>query len=352
MRVAWFPKLPSGNPYWKLLHKHLEALGVVFETSNNGYWISGRWLWRNRSRVQVLHFHWIQSHYAGPGNTVSFRRLFKFIGYLSFARLLGYRIIWTLHDLTPTWPLHPEWGDWLAGWIVAQFANAVIVHCEMAKKLLGKIYHRHRNVFIAQHPHYIGYYPNNMDQATARKKLGLCPNAYVILFFGGIRPNKGLEDLIDAFETLKDEYSNCLLLIVGKPWKPQSYIEYLHDRVRKIPRISFVPQEISDDEVQIYCQAANIAVFTFRRILTSSSVILAMSFGLPVIVPKKGCLPELVSPDEGFIYDFDDPNSLAKTLRYALKQDLSMIGSRARTKIARCTWETFARITLEAYGFE
>jgi hypothetical protein len=71
MRVAWFPK-PSaygGNPYWELLHRHLAALGVEFETSHDGHWMSGRWLWANRGRVQVLHFHWIQSHYAGMEET-------------------------------------------------------------------------------------------------------------------------------------------------------------------------------------------------------------------------------------------------------------------------------------------
>ena len=76
-RVAWFPKTSNlkGNPYWELLQRELDALGVAFETSHNSYWMTYRWLWQYRNRVHALHLHVAQSHYAGANERGSFLRL-------------------------------------------------------------------------------------------------------------------------------------------------------------------------------------------------------------------------------------------------------------------------------------
>ena len=104
MNVAWFPKTEDlqGNPYWESLQNKLIELGVRFEDSHNGSFMTKRWLYKNRSRVDILHFHFIQPQYSLGGNKASLRRVRWFAENLLLARILGYKIIWTVHDLFPT----------------------------------------------------------------------------------------------------------------------------------------------------------------------------------------------------------------------------------------------------------
>ena len=192
MRVAWLPKADelAGNPYWPLLARELEALGVTFEHSHSGQWLAGRWLWQHRRSVDVLHFHFIQPHYAGPGGRVSGVRLTKFIAYLLLARLLGYRVVWTLHDFDPTWPLRPAWAERLArrpwlrwpapSWCTATrrpgccaSATVVAAACGCATILLSR------------------GSTKRAPRRSTRAPNWACPaDAFVYGFVGGIRPNK------------------------------------------------------------------------------------------------------------------------------------------------------------------
>jgi beta-1,4-mannosyltransferase len=61
---------------------------------------------------------------------------------------------------------------------------------------------------------------------------------------------------------------------------------------------------------QLFYNAADVVVFPFTDILTSSSVITALGFYCPVIVPALGCLPELVDETLGFLLSSRDSGRL------------------------------------------
>lgn len=348
MRVAWFPKTSdlAGNPYWHCLQSELEALGIEFETTHAGYWMTRRWLLANRTSVDVLHFHFIQPQYA-VAERASFRRLMKFVSYLLVARLLGYRIVWTVHDLTPTWPKEPAWVERLARYSIAWLAHDVIVHCQKARCLVRRNFRRWWRVHVFPLPNYINAHPNNMSRSAARALLGLPTDRRVIGFIGGIRPNKGLEDLIDAFELAKTDHT--LLLIAGRPWQPESYVEDLQQLADANPRILLDVREIPDEEMQLYLNAADVLAFPFRHVLTSSSVILAMSFARPVIAPRLGCLPELVGKDAGYIYEPGDVGGLAMIIEQTAGDDLVTMGVFASQRVSGYTWGDLAAATAQVY---
>lgn len=351
MRVAWFPKAAdlAGNPYWPLLQQELEALGVEFETSHSGFWLSGSWLWENRQRIQVLHFHFIQPHYAVSEARVSMRRLLKFATYLVLARLLGYRLIWTMHDLMPTWPKSPYWIDKLARFVIAGLSNDVIVHCQEARSLLRHTFGRSNGVWVLSHPSYIDIYPLQISStAEARDRLRLPFGKFIVGFVGGIRPNKGLEDLISAFH--RSGIENAMLLIAGRPWKPESYVDSVRKLADKSSQIEVVAREIPDEEIQFYMCACDVLVFPFRQVLTSGSAILAMAFGKPVIVPEMGCLPELVGTDAGFTYPPGDVTALAAAIERAAAADLTAMGHAAAQRVNAYTWRDLALATLRIYS--
>ena len=349
MRVAWFPKasdLPN-NPYWELLRRELERMGIEFETSHNSYWMTYRWLWQHRNRVDVLHFHFIQSHYASANQRGSLRRLAKFSHYLLVARLLGYRIVWTAHDLMPTWPMPPQWVEWLARLTMARLAHRVMVHCDRARQLLREHFGIRNRISVVPHPSYHGAYPNAVSKAVARESLGIGQDCFVAGFVGGIRPNKGIEELISTFAKLSSP--DAVLLVAGKPWQPDSYVARVEALAAMDPRVRFTPERIPDGDLQRYLQAADVLVFPFTRVLTSGSVVLAMSFGRPVIVPRLGCLPELIGTDSGFVYDPQEPHALGAALERAMGSNLTRMGAAAANRVNAVTWRDLARRTEGVY---
>ena len=57
------------------------------------------------------------------------------------------------------------------------------------------------------------------------------------------------------------------------------------------------------DQFQYFLNAVDVVVLPFTAVLTSGSAIQALGFGKPLIVPRLGCLPELVSGGAGLLYD-------------------------------------------------
>jgi glycosyltransferase involved in cell wall biosynthesis len=99
-----------------------------------------------------------------------------------------------------------------------------------------------------------------------------------------------------------------------------------------------------------YHAAADLIVAPFQRVLTSSSVMLAMSMARPVVAPALGCLPELVSPDAGLLYEPSESAALRDALVAAMDMPLEQMGQRAFEIAASQTWDETARVVADAYG--
>jgi glycosyltransferase involved in cell wall biosynthesis len=84
--------------------------------------------------------------------------------------------------------------------------------------------------------------------------------------------------------------------------------------------------------------------------MSSSSVLAAMSFHRPVIVPALGCLPEWVPSDCGILYDPKDADGLRQAMVSARQMDLVQMGENAYQHVLGFSWEQVAETTLIAYG--
>lgn len=327
IRIASYPDLGKlkANPYWGILEDDIQHQGYSNVTEAS-FQLS--WLWANRKKIQILHFHYVQPFYEYELHYARFRWVLRFGRNLILAKILGYKCVFTLHDLTPTFPLKPEWVNMLGYKIIIRLADRVIVHCETARDLLARHYRRRKNVIIVHHPSFDGVYPNDISKPDARTNLGLSEENLVFTFFGGIRQNKGLEALIHAFMRLEDP--NLRLIIAGAPFPPDEYIQKLKILGRNDNRVRLFLEHISDQDVQIYLNAADVVVLPFSRILTSSSTMLALTFGKPVIIPQMGCLPELVGSESGWLYSPDDVDGLNHALQSAMQDDIETKAINAR----------------------
>jgi glycosyltransferase involved in cell wall biosynthesis len=339
-RVAFLPVYP--NPYQHLLARSLAGEGI--EVLKLGGMPDAAWLRRERGRVQLLHLHWLSGLYMARWRTPL--QVIAFIGRLQLAQRLGYRLVWTAHNIMPH---HLSGGSLLHGAmrrVIMGRADAVIAHCEAGRhELLGR-FPRGKPVFVVPIGNYEGVYPMTADRATARTRFGLGAAQFVYLFLGNLTAYKGLETFVEVFRARAA--AEDVALIAGRN-RDERLVRRLRTMAATDPRVHFDAREIPDEEMSYYLAAADAMVAPFSRILTSSSVMTGLSYGLPVVVPRLGCLAELVTAEVGILYDPAQPTALGDALQAIKQRDVVTMGAAARELAGRLSWATIARQTAEIY---
>jgi glycosyltransferase involved in cell wall biosynthesis len=106
---------------------------------------------------------------------------------------------------------------------------------------------------------------------------------------------------------------------------------------------------IADNQVPSLFGAADSIVAPFSEVLTSGSIILGLSFGLPVIAPALGCLPELLDQKAGHLYSPRETDGLLKAMKAIRSQNLTEMSAHALRIAASLTWEDIAHKTYQVY---
>ena len=143
-----------------------------------------------------------------------------------------------------------------------------------------------------------------------------------LLFFGAIRPYKGLELLIDALKNLRHSL-NWKLTIAGKPEYDISHVkeEVLADETLK-RRVKWKTGWIEDEEIPNLFQQSHIVVLPYLKIDNSGLVHLAMSYGKTVIVPRIGVFNDLIEDGiNGYNYELNNPLSLTETIARVINEN-------------------------------
>ena len=297
MRVAYYyhelPRLPvsdpNTNPYGGLLSAALERRGVEVEFTIA---FDEAHLRQNRGRVDVLHFNWPHYDYYHDDAAIMTRQMREFVRCLELARELGYKVVWTAHNLYPHNRTHQD-IDHICRLELCRLATAVIAHCEVAAAGVRGAFGRTHDLFVIPHGHFIGVYPDLVTRAQARDLLGVPDSAFAYGFFGSIQPYKGVEDLIASFQRLTGE--DCWLLISGSG--QADYLASVRERAADHPRIVLrTYARAPSEDIGLIMHAADVATLPFVATLTSGTLILALSWAKPVIAPALGCFPATVPP--------------------------------------------------------
>ena len=100
--------------------------------------------------------------------------------------------------------------------------------------------------------------PSRITRSLSPRALREAPEDMCnILFFGTIRPYKGLEDLVQAFELLASEDENCWLTVVGETWEDWTQPIEMIKASKYRDRITFVNHYVSDAEVSRWFAGAD-----------------------------------------------------------------------------------------------
>lgn len=168
--------------------------------------------------------------------------------------------------------------------------DAYVCHSKSDAKLLKEKYNL-KKVSVVPH----GSYDNFREKIKIKKD----PNVCNILFFGLIRPYKGLDYLIEAFNKIPDsKIKNYHLYIVGESWEGCNPKELINKGKYK-KNITLINRYVSDEEVNKYFSLSDVVVLPYTRASQSGAAHIATSYGLPVIVSNVGGLKESMKDYEG-----------------------------------------------------
>jgi glycosyltransferase involved in cell wall biosynthesis len=238
------------------------------------------------------------------------------------ARLQGASVIVEFHEVLDTGeeriPVARAWV-WLMGRPFFRLASAFVIHSDSDRLPLDQRYGlRGRPCVIVPHgpnDHHAATQLPDGSAPTATRTAP--PESLNLLFFGIIRPYKGLEDLIRAFEGLEDdEVQNYWLTVVGETWEGWDLPVQLIEQSRHRARITLVNRFVDDDEVVAHFAGADAVVLPYHRSSASSPASVAMSNGLPLVITDVGGLPAAVADYEGAILVSPrDPSMLRDAIR-------------------------------------
>lgn len=355
MKVLFYP-VGVSNPYHRLLIEHLKKMPIASVTSfNNKYidkhgYILGiisfplRLTYYRLLGYNVFHLHWIDPFIIYYKNSC-FNKLstLYIVGFIAMLKILNYKIVWTIHNMKTLEGIYIY--DELVNKLLAKIVNAKIIHSKQNIKDMKIMNYDIKNTYTIPIGNYIGVYKNLLTKEKARKILNINRDRYVILCFGRVEPYKGIDDLIEQFTDLN--LTNATLLIVG-PCLDNLYKNKLlkYNKNNIVLNLKFV----SDEKIQIYFKAADIIACPYKFITTSSSVILALSFGKPIIAPLIGNIVDLPK-DLGFFYDIQNKTGLKTSILSSIshKNLLSKMGNNSYRFSKKLSWDKIANQTYEVY---
>jgi glycosyltransferase involved in cell wall biosynthesis len=169
----------------------------------------------------------------------------------------------------------------------------------------------------------------------------------VILFFGLIRPYKGIDVLLEAFRSV----GGAELWIAGMPRMP---LGPLNDLAARAPgTVRFVPRFIPDPEIPAYFRRADVVVLPYREVEQSGVLYTGLAFGKPMVLSAVGGFPEVAERHGAArMVPPGDPAALAEALD-ELVSDRAARGRLAAAASAAAagpySWDEAGARTLELY---
>ncbi len=173
----------------------------------------------------------------------------------------------------------------------------------------------------------------------------LAPSALpVVLYFGLIRPYKGLDVLLDAWRGIE----GAELWVVGRP-----RFDIARLRASAPPSVRWVERFVSDAELAACFRRADLVVLPYREIDQSGVLATALAFAKPLLVSDIGGFRDIAQAGAARLVQPANPQALQSALRDLLEDPAARRGlSDAAAALATTTaaWATVAQQTSKLYA--
>lgn len=168
----------------------------------------------------------------------------------------------------------------------------------------------------------------------------------VILFFGLLRPYKGIDALLEAFR----EVEGAELWIVGNA---RMEVEPLRRLAAEAPgRVRFLTRFVEDAEIPAIMRRADIVALPYRDVEHSGVLYAALAFGKPLVLTAVGGFPEVAEQGAAWLVPPEDPRALAGALDELVRNEATraaLAAAAAETATGAYSWDQAARQTLALY---
>ncbi len=206
---------------------------------------------------------------------------------------------------------------------------------EAALGVLGEL-----NILKLYLPLYEQYTNGGKSRDFVRNELGYGSEDNVILFFGLVRPYKGLMDLLHAAKELP---RTVKLLVVGECYSDRDALTREMSGTELQERVKWIDRFVPDSEVAGYFRASDVVALPYRHATQSAVAQIALAFRKPLVLTRTGGLSEVIDEGEtGFLVPPCDPVALADGIRKALVLGgTAGIEQRITRKAAEFSWKNY-----------
>jgi glycosyltransferase involved in cell wall biosynthesis len=266
-------------------------------------------------------------------------------------RRRGWVVVFTCHDPIPLSGSLPM--IFLpSNYRLCTASDSVIVHGRWARRFLEASGVPGEQIHIVEPgPPSSG---TSVTRAQARLALGLSPAAPILLFFGYIKPYKGLRTLLESLSMIRAAVGDFQLLIAGEIMEPFRRYEHFIKKhgLTKIVRWSggYVPDSLSS----VYFAAADVVVLPYHEASSSGVLLNAYRAGRPVVASAVGDIPTMVEDGRsGLLVPPRNPAALARAVVSILRDPTrgrSMGTTGQQLVDSRFNWAMIAKRTGELYS--
>lgn len=193
------------------------------------------------------------------------------------------------------------------------------------------------------HPVY-DHFSAPIGRNEARHRLGFANEARILLFFGFIRPYKGLHVLLESMAAVRERLPGVQLIVAGECYEKMARYQEIIQRHRLAEHIQLHTDYIPNEDVNVYFEAADLVVQPYLSATQSGVAQIAFHFERPLVVTDVGGLAETV-PDgvAGLVVPPDDPDAIADAIVRFFEENLSEKLTRGvRAEKRKYSWERLA----------
>jgi glycosyltransferase involved in cell wall biosynthesis len=169
----------------------------------------------------------------------------------------------------------------------------------------------------------------------------------VVLFFGLLRPYKGVDVLLEAFAAIDD----AELWVVGRPLGMElDPLIALARRARR--RVRFVSRFVADNELPAYFRRADVVALPYRDAEQSGVLFTALAFGKPIVLTDVGGFGEVAASGAARVVAPGDAGALAAAIAGLLDdpaERMRLADAAAAAAAGPYSWDAVAARTLALY---
>ena len=234
---------------------------------------------------------------------------------------------------------------------VLKMAHRLVLHGGPEADQAKSIGLKNQDMITAFHPVYDQFALSAEPRESIRRSLGL--REKVLLFFGFVRPYKGLECLLSAFCDLASRYPDVSLLVVGEHFHPEKGEVCAKDRLLSHlspsdpirSQIVWIDRYVANEEVGRYFAVADALVAPYLSVSQSGPLQIAYAFNKPVIASDLPAFRECVSHGEsGYLFSTGDTRDLKEKMELFLNKPIA--AEQVRRYRQRFSWDRYVDMVL------